>query len=59
MRVDAVVDDAFSPDFGVELGVCIRREDAERFIAEAGGDEPEIAKSLWIEERELEAGRLN
>ncbi len=30
-----------------------RREDAERFIEEVRGDEPELAKSLQIEEREL------
>ncbi len=56
--VYAVVDDALSPDFplGVELEVFIRREDAERFIAEVRGDDPELAASLRIEERELEAG---
>ena len=37
----------------------IRREDAERFIEEVRGDEPEIAAKLRIEERELEAGGLN
>ena len=59
--VYAVVDDALSPDFplGVELEVFIRREDAERFIEEVRGDEPEIAAKLRIEERELEAGGLN
>ena len=51
MIVYAVVDDALSPDFplGVELEVFIRRADAERFIEEVRGDEPE----LRIEEREL------
>ena len=34
----------------------VRREDAERFIEEIRGDEPELATYLWIEERELEAG---
>ena len=45
MIVYAVVDDALSPDFplGVELEVFIRREDAERFIEEVRGDDPEIA----------------
>ena len=59
MIVYAVVDDALSPDFplGVELEVFIRREDAERFIEEVRGDEPEMAAKLRIEERELEAGR--
>ena len=59
--VYAVVDDALSPDFllGVDLEVFIRRDDAERFIEEVRGDEPEVATKLRIEERELEAGRLN
>ena len=37
----------------------VRREDAERFIEEVRGDEPELASTLRIEERELEAGGLN
>jgi hypothetical protein len=43
--VYAVVDDALSPDFplGDSLEVFVRREDAERFIDEVRGDEPEIA----------------
>ena len=36
----------------------IRREDAERFVNEVRGDDPEIAAKLRIEERELEAGGL-
>ena len=50
--VYAVVDDALSPDFplGVELDVFTRREDAERFIEEIGGDDPEVAAKLRIEE---------
>ena len=61
MIVYAVVDDALSPDFplGVELEVFIRREDAQRFIEDARGDDPELGVSLRIEERELEAGGLN
>jgi hypothetical protein len=35
------------------------REDAERFLAEVEGDDPELAAFLRIEERELEAGGLN
>jgi hypothetical protein len=31
-----------------------RREDAERFIEEVRGDEPEVAEKLRIEERELD-----
>lgn len=51
----AVVDDALSPDFplGVELDVFIRREDAERFIEEVRGDEPELASFLRVDERDL------
>ena len=48
--VYAVVDDPLSADFplGVELEVFIRREDAERFIEEVRGDEPEMAAKLRI-----------
>ena len=61
MIVYAVVDDALSPDFplGVELEVFIRREDAERFVEQVRGDEPEMAAKLRIEEREPEAGHRN
>jgi hypothetical protein len=38
--------------------VFIRREEAERFIEEVRGDDPELARSLRVEERELEAGSL-
>ena len=49
--VYAVVDDALSPDFplGDALETFIRREDAERFIEEVRGDDPET--------RELPADR--
>jgi hypothetical protein len=46
------------PTAGVELEVFVRREDAERFIEEERGDDPELA-SLRIEEHKLEAGGLN
>ena len=61
MIVYAVVDDALSPDLplGDSLEVFIRREDAERFVEEVRGDEPEIAAKLRIEERELDADGLN
>jgi hypothetical protein len=39
--------------------VFIRREDAERFIKEAQGDDPEVAASFRTEERDPEAGGLN
>ena len=59
MIVYAVVDEALSPDFplGAELETFIRREDAERFIAEVRGGDPELARCLRIEERELEGAR--
>jgi hypothetical protein len=45
------VDDAISPDFplGDAIETLIRREDAERFVEEVRGDEPELACSLRIE----------
>ena len=48
-----------SPDFPLEgaLEVFIRREDAERFIEEVRGDDPEVAAKLRIEEQAIEAGR--
>jgi hypothetical protein len=39
--------------------VFLRRDDAERFIEDVRGDEPELAAKLRIEERELEAGGVN
>jgi hypothetical protein len=59
--VYAVVDDALSPDFphGDAIETFMRRDDAERFIAEVRGDDPELAANLRIEERELNAGALN
>ena len=61
MIVYAVVDNALSPNFplGDTLEVFVRREDAERFIEEVRGDDPEVAARLRIEERALEAGGLN
>ena len=37
----------------------VRREDAERFIGDVRGDDPELTGYLRIEERELEAGERN
>ena len=61
MIVYAVVDDPLSPDFplGVELEVFIRRKDAERFVEEVRGDDPELAASLRIERRQLKAGGVS
>jgi len=36
----------------------IRREDAERFVEEVHGDDPEVAAKLRIEERELAGATL-
>jgi hypothetical protein len=58
--VYAVVDDSLSRHLlGESIDVFVRREDAERFIEEIRGDDPELAKPLRIEERELEAGSVN
>jgi hypothetical protein len=59
--VYAVVDDSLSPTFplGDAIEVYVRREDAERFIEEVRGDDPELARPLRIEERELETGGRN
>jgi hypothetical protein len=59
--VYAVIDDSLSPDFpfGDAVETFVRREDAERFIEDVRGDDPELASRLRIEERELEAGRRN
>jgi hypothetical protein len=59
--VYAVVDDSLSSSspLGDSVDVFIRREDAERFVEEVRGDEPELAEHLRIEERELKAGGAN
>jgi hypothetical protein len=44
---------------GDAVETFIRREDAERFIEKVRGDEPDLARRLQIEERELEAGGRN
>jgi hypothetical protein len=58
VRVFVIIDDRSSPDnpLGDAVETFIRREDAERFVEEVRGDDPELASYLWIEERELEAG---
>jgi hypothetical protein len=59
--VFAILDERSSPDnpLGDAVETFIRREDAERFIEEVRGDDPEVAVNLRIEERELEAGGRN
>ncbi len=56
-----IIDDSSSPThvLGEAVDVFVRREDAERFIDEVRGDDPEVAAKLRIEERRLEAGGLN
>ena len=58
MIVYAVVDETISPmsPLGNAVDVFLWREDAQRFIEEVDGDDPELAELLRIEERELEAG---
>ncbi len=60
MIVYAIVDDSLSPTspLGDSIDAFVRREDAERFIEEVRGDDPELASYLRITERELEAGGL-
>jgi hypothetical protein len=60
VTVHAIVDLRSSPNhpLGDAIETFIRREDAERFIEEVRGDDPELAGHLRIEERELQAGGL-
>jgi hypothetical protein len=48
-----------SSDFplGDAIETFVRREDAERFVEAIRGDEPELARHLRIEERDLEAAK--
>jgi len=45
---------SYSAALAPDLEVFIRREDAERFIEEVHGDDPEVAAKLRIEERKLQ-----
>jgi hypothetical protein len=56
--VSTIVDDSLSRHLlGDSIDVFVRREDAERFIEEVRGDDPELAKPLRIEERHLGGGQ--
>ena len=44
---------------GDAIETFIRREDAKRFIEEVRGEDPDLARYLRIEERELEIGSPN
>ena len=61
MIVYAILDQRTSHDHPLDdaIDTFVRREDAERFIEEVRGDDPELASNLRTEERELEAGGLN
>lgn len=60
MIVYAVLDDSLPRRLlGDSIDVFVRREDAERFVEEIRDDDPELAKPMRIEERELDAGGLN
>lgn len=61
MLVYAIIDLRSSPDhpFGDAVETFLRREDAELFLAEVRGDDPELAGYLRVEERELEVGGRN
>jgi hypothetical protein len=58
VRVYVILDERSSATnpLGDAVETFIRREDAERFIEEVRGDDPELAGDLRIEEREFEAG---
>jgi hypothetical protein len=57
----AILDVRSSSDdpLGDAIETFIRREDAERFVEEVRGDDPELASNLRIEKCELEAGEPN
>ena len=44
---------------GDAVDVLVRQEDAQTFLAEVRTDDPELARHLRIEQRELDAGSLN
>ena len=56
----AVVDDSLPAcSIWAVMEVCVRREDAERFIEEVRGDDPGVATLLRIEERGARGGRAD
>jgi hypothetical protein len=61
VRVYVILDKRSSATnpLGEAIETFIRREDAERFIEEVRGDDPELASYLRIEERELERVRVS
>jgi hypothetical protein len=61
VRVFVILDERSSSDhpLGEAVETLLRRDDAERFLAEVRSDEPELAAHLRIEEHEFETGGLN
>jgi hypothetical protein len=55
--VYVILDARTSPDhpLGDAVETFLRREDAERFLAEVCGDDPELGSYLRIADRKLEA----
>ena len=54
MIVYVILDPRTSPDHPLDdaIETFIRREDAEPFVEEVRGDEPDLAEYLRLEERE-------
>ena len=58
VRIYVILDERSSATnpLGEAVETFIRREDAERFLEDVRGDDPELASSLRIEEHERQAG---
>ena len=61
VRVYLILDERTTPSnpLGEAVETLLRREDAERFLADVRRDDAGLASHLRIEERELEAGGRN
>lgn len=59
MRKRRALSSRLDHPLGDAVETLIRRQDAERFIEEVRGDDPELASQLRVEERELEVGGRN
>jgi len=61
VRVYLIIDALSTPrhPLGEAVETFLRREDAERFIVEVRGDDPDLPRHLLIEQRELQAGGRN
>jgi len=60
VRVYAILDEHSNPEhpLGDAVETFIRRKDAERFIEDVRGDEPELASYLRIEEARARLWRM-